>query len=73
VETVVQGYLHCIENQDITGQVFEASVDKIHVVPRLAYVDGKHSERAALLWDPYFKQVHGELSGLPNVLRKQEV
>jgi hypothetical protein len=53
---------------DENGQAIECSVDKQLVFPDPPFLNGKHSKRAVTVWDPLFKIMHGENSGLPDAI-----
>lgn len=69
VSTIVAAYDEFLseENQH-TGESVECSVDKHFLVPQPGYVNGKFSKRAVTVWDPLFKKLHGENSGLPDAI-----
>ncbi len=58
-----------LNDPSLTGEWAEASRDKVLLQDKLAYMDGDISKRTVQVWDPYFKAVHGRLSGLPDIIR----
>jgi len=69
VSTIVAAYDEFLseDNQHI-GEAVECSVNKHLLVPRPGYVNGGFSKRAVTVWDPLFKELHGENSGLPDAI-----
>ncbi|KAI0159278.1 hypothetical protein BJ166DRAFT_580126 [Pestalotiopsis sp. NC0098] len=69
VETVVAAYASFLENGDRRyGVAVEASVDKIIEVERPPLGNGAASVRAVTVWEPLFKQMHAENSGLDGTI-----
>lgn len=69
VETVVAAYASFLEDGDKRyGVAVEASVDKIIEVERPPLGNGAASVRAVTVWEPLFKQMHAENSGLDGTI-----
>ncbi|KAH7035977.1 uncharacterized protein B0I36DRAFT_382577 [Microdochium trichocladiopsis] len=69
VDTVVRGYEEFLDEKDQRfGVVVEASVDEVLEVSEGRLANGKASEPAVTVWDPLFKMLHGEGSGLKNAI-----
>lgn len=69
VDTVVKAYKEFLDEGDERfGVVVEASVDKALEVPESRLANGQASTRAVTVWDPLFKMLHGEGSGLKNAI-----
>ena len=68
--TIVRGYLRFLEDEDdsLTGQILEGSVEKLLFYDTPKEANGKFTRRAVTIWDPHFKMMHGELSGIPDAL-----
>lgn len=69
VDTIVRAYDHFLadDNQQ-TGEALECSVKYHFLVPKQEYVNGRFSARACTVWDPLFKLMHGQNSGLPEAI-----
>ncbi|KAF7556848.1 hypothetical protein G7Z17_g1150 [Cylindrodendrum hubeiense] len=68
VDTIVSAYNRCLEDDSLSGEAIECSVDKLLLVPRPEYQNGRVSQRAVTVWDPLFKMYHHELSQLPDAI-----
>ncbi|KAK7413289.1 hypothetical protein QQX98_007799 [Neonectria punicea] len=68
IRTIVSAYNKCLEDDSLSGEAIECSVDKLLLVPRPQYQNGKVSKRAVTVWDPLFKMYHHELSQLPDAI-----
>jgi hypothetical protein len=55
-----------LDNPTLTGEIVEASIDKLIPIEKLAWADGETSRRACTVYDPFFKAIHGQVSGLQN-------
>lgn len=66
--TIVAAYTKFLDDPTLNGQVVEANVDRITVIEKPPYIHGEASMRASAVYDPFFERVHGQTSGLPNVL-----
>ncbi|KAF2418940.1 NAD(P)-binding protein [Tothia fuscella] len=68
--TIVAAYIRCLDDEEgkINGEAIECSGDQQFFVPSPEYVNGAASERACTVWDPLFKMMHGENSGLPEAI-----
>lgn len=70
ISTIVKGYTDCLDDPSIHGKMFEGSRDRVVEQPGLEYVDGEFSKRTTTIYDPYFKFIHGEYSGLDIVEKR---
>lgn len=71
ISTIVSAYMRCLDDDDegkLNGEAIECSAEKLFFVPRPEYLDGKISERACTVWEPLFKMMHKENSGLPGAI-----
>ncbi|KIV80261.1 hypothetical protein PV11_07774 [Exophiala sideris] len=66
--TIVSAYNHFLENPTVSGQVVECSTDKHFFLPRPPLANGRFTERAITVWDPLFKMLHHEDSGLSDAI-----
>lgn len=69
VATVIKGYHKFLDDETgITGQVVEASADKLisYDLPEMG--NGRITKRAVTVWEPLFRMMHGEDSGLPDAI-----
>ncbi|KAK5110480.1 hypothetical protein LTR62_005831 [Meristemomyces frigidus] len=71
LSTIVKAYMRLIEG-DETGQGIEASVDKLLAFSEPPMLNGQHTKRAVTVWDPLFKVMHGENSGLPDTIAGED-
>ena len=69
ISTIVAAYDHFLadDNQQ-TGEALECSVDKHFLIPQTAYANGRVSARAATVWEPLFKIMHSEVSGIAGAI-----
>jgi hypothetical protein len=51
---------------ELNGEILECSADKMipYDLPELG--NGRVTKRAVTVWEPFFKLMHGEHSGLPD-------
>ncbi|ROT39501.1 15-hydroxyprostaglandin dehydrogenase [Sodiomyces alkalinus F11] len=68
ISTVVAGYNRFLEDESLYGQALEASADKLLLVPSMEHLNGRITKRAVTVWDPLFKMLHHENSGLPDAI-----
>jgi len=69
VATIVAAYDELLsDSNQQTGEAVECSVDKRIVVPQTPYMNGRASKRAVTVWEPLYKMLHGEESGLPDAI-----
>jgi len=70
VSTIVKGYQRFLEDdkKEFSGQVVEGSIEKVIPVPRPEPLNGRYTVRACTVWEPLFKQYHGENSDLPDAI-----
>jgi hypothetical protein len=70
ISTIVSAYMKFLDDEDglLVGEAIECSVKKLIFVPRPEHLNGHASERACTVWDPLFKSMHSEVSGLPNAI-----
>lgn len=58
-----------MDDPSLNGQILEASRDQLLFQHKPPYADGEYSKRASTVFDGLFAVVHGELSGLPDIVR----
>lgn len=69
METVLEGYRMFLEDTSgMTGQLLECSVDEFTYYQLPDYGNGVATVRACTVWEPLFKQYHGEDSQLPSAI-----
>ncbi|KAJ9209964.1 hypothetical protein DTO166G4_8436 [Paecilomyces variotii] len=69
VETVIRGYHRFLDDDTgVTGQVLEASADKLVAYDLPEMGNGRVTKRAVTVWEPLFRTMHGEDSGLPDAI-----
>ncbi|KAK0924982.1 hypothetical protein LTR91_020258 [Friedmanniomyces endolithicus] len=68
----VSAYLRLLDDESLTGQGIECSVDKQLPFTDPPLMNGKHTKRAATVWDPLFKIMHGENSGLADAIAGED-
>ena len=72
VSTIVSAYIRLLDDESLTGQGIECSVDKQLPFTDPPLMNGKHTKRAATVWDPLFKIMHGENSGLADAIAGED-
>ncbi|KAK3071581.1 hypothetical protein LTR53_008350 [Teratosphaeriaceae sp. CCFEE 6253] len=73
IPNIVSAYIRLIQDEFLTGQGIECSVDKQLFFPDPPLMNGKHSKRAATVWEPLFKVMHGEHSGLADAIPGEDL
>lgn len=71
METISSGYLKCLHDPSINGELIECSRDQHFILPKPIYADEETSKRTCTVYDPYFVAVHGESSQLPDIVRRR--
>ena len=64
-------YLKCLEDSSLNGELLECSRDKVLLLAKPEYADGEVTKRTCTVYDPFFKVVHGEFSGLEDIVRRR--
>jgi hypothetical protein len=62
--------MKCLDDKEgnLVGEAIECTADKQFFVPKPEYLNGAISKRACTVWDPLFKMMHYENSGLPDAI-----
>lgn len=71
LDTITQAYAGCLADGDTrSGVILECSGTQISDIEhgRLTFKNGEPSVRSITVWDPLFKQIHGEPSELPSAI-----
>jgi hypothetical protein len=70
ISTIVSAYMEFLDDEEgsFVGEAIECSVEKLIFVPRPEHLNGHASVRACTVWDPLFKSMHSENSGLPTAI-----
>ena len=69
ISTIVAAYEKFLSDDNRqTGEALECSTDKHLLVPQTEYTNGRISKRACTVWEPLYKMMHGEKSGLPDAI-----
>ncbi len=69
ISTIVAAYDHYLnDDSGKTGQVVECSAEKRIFMPDPPMVNGAVTKRSVTVWDPLFKMMHKENSGLPDAI-----
>ncbi|KAJ4248450.1 hypothetical protein NW762_012787 [Fusarium torreyae] len=68
LSTVLTALNKAITDESLSGAALECSIDKVLLTPEPEYLNGRASERACFVWEPMFKTLHHELSGLPDAV-----
>ena len=69
--TITSGYTHFLTHPDVTGQIMECSVLQQRMLEGQLFADGPEGEitkKTCLVYDPLFKGLHGEASGLEGAM-----
>lgn len=69
--TIVAGYLKCLGDRSLNGELIEASRDKLVIMEKPKYADGEYTKRTCTLYDPMFISVHGEPSKMAGILNSK--
>jgi len=70
ISTIISAYARFLNDDEnsLFGEAIECSADKQLFVPRPEFLNGMVSRRACTVWDPLFKMLHGEESGLEDAI-----
>jgi len=68
ISTIVSAYNLFLNDKSRTGQVMECSAKDHFPLPHPPLLNGRISKRACTVWDPLFKMMHGENSGLEEAI-----
>jgi len=68
ISTVVSAYDRFLNDESLTGQAVECSADKEIFLFSPEYANGRVTKRACTVWDPLFKMMHSENSGLGDAI-----
>jgi hypothetical protein len=68
VSTVVGAYNGFLDDDSLSGQAVECSADKQIFLSFPEFANGYITKRACAVWDPLFKMMHGENSGLEEAI-----
>lgn len=66
--TIVSAYNMFLDDKSRTGQVVECSAKDRFFLPDPPLLNGRITKRATTVWDPLFKMMHGENSGLEEAI-----
>ncbi|OCT48362.1 hypothetical protein CLCR_04438 [Cladophialophora carrionii] len=67
--TILAGYLKFLDDPSLNGKIIEASRDQLFFQEKPPYADGDYSKRSSTVFDPLFEMVHGQPSGLEDIVR----
>ncbi|ETI20464.1 hypothetical protein G647_08500 [Cladophialophora carrionii CBS 160.54] len=67
--TILAGYLKFLDDPSLNGKIIEASRDQLLFQEKPPYADGDYSKRSSTVFDPLFEMVHGQPSGLEDIVR----
>lgn len=73
LSTVTGAYLSLLNDEQASGVALECSIDKQLPLPDPPFLNGKYSKRAVTVWDPLFKYMHGENSGLDDAVPGEDL
>ncbi|KAH7078964.1 15-hydroxyprostaglandin dehydrogenase [Paraphoma chrysanthemicola] len=68
ISTIVSAYERFLDDDSLYGRIMECSVDKHFFIEQPTLANGQYSRRAVTVWDPLFKMMHGENSGLSDAI-----
>jgi hypothetical protein len=68
ISTVVGAYDRFLNDESLTGQAVECSADKEIFLSFPEYANGRVTKRVCTVWDPLFKMMHSENSGLEEAI-----
>ncbi|EXJ54444.1 hypothetical protein A1O7_09784 [Cladophialophora yegresii CBS 114405] len=67
--TILAGYLRFLDDPSLNGNIIEASRNRLLFTEKPPYADGDYSKRSSTVFDPLFESVHGQPSGLEDIVR----
>ncbi|KAE8146587.1 hypothetical protein BDV25DRAFT_162163 [Aspergillus avenaceus] len=74
VKTILDAYQVFLQDESgRTGELLECSADKMISYPMQEMGNGHVTQRAVTVWEPLFRQMHGEDSGLPDAIRQAKL
>lgn len=68
MSTITSAYVRLLDDDTATGQAVECSRDQQIPYPEPPLLGGKYTKRAVTVWEPLFKAMHHENSGLPDAI-----
>ncbi|KAJ5698366.1 hypothetical protein N7462_000371 [Penicillium macrosclerotiorum] len=69
VATILKGYQTFLEDTTgMAGEILECSAEKLIYYHMPEYGNGHVTKRAITVWEPLFRMMHGEDSGLPDAI-----
>lgn len=69
MQTILKGYETFLEDSTgMAGELLECSADKLIYYPMPKPGNGDITKRAVTVWEPLFRIMHGEDSGLPDAI-----
>lgn len=69
MQTILGGYETFLEDSTgMTGELLECSADKLIYYQMPEPGNGHITKRAVTVWEPLFRIMHGENSGLPDAI-----
>jgi len=70
ISTIVSAYMMFLNDEkgQLNGEAIECSAEKHFFVPTPEFLNRDISRRACTVWDPLFKMMHKEDSGLPDAI-----
>ncbi|KAL4891072.1 hypothetical protein BDV59DRAFT_209244 [Aspergillus ambiguus] len=70
MQTILDAYqLFLNDTEQKAGQLLECSVKEMIEYPEREMLNGRFTKRAVTVWEPLFRMMHGENSGLPDALQ----
>lgn len=73
MSTIVSALNRVITDESLSGVALECSLEKVLLTPEPEVLNGEASTGACFVWDPWFYQIHGEPSGLPDAADPMQV
>ena len=69
VQTILDAYrLFLNDTTGIAGELLECSVEEMLFYKPREMANGRFTRRAVTVWEPLFRQMHGDDSGLPDAI-----
>ena len=69
MQTILKGYETFLEDSTgMSGELLECSADKLIYYQMPEPGNGHITKRAVTVWEPLFRMMHGEYSGLPDAI-----
>lgn len=73
ISTITDAYCKFLDDDTAVGQAVECSADKQIPFSDPPMLNGLATRRAVTVWDPLFRLIHGEDSGLSSAIPGEDI